>query len=305
MSSDEHLDVALEEYNDKVSRLETEGPVSELLEALINRGTILLMMESTISALSDFDDAIDIIEDEEREGRRIDAGLYIRAHEGRGNLLFDGDQIGMLEDYRKVAARLPELMPGNGYFDVKGIVEMCIDVADDLMNTGKFHDAEPFLHKALDVLEGRIGDWEDNRRADAYSYLGNVYERTGQPQKAIENYGKDIDIDRYLADHHLIDDYRRLVMSLYNRAELRNDAGDSDGYLSDFILAAEYLEITIESGQSDEKELLVGMCQAIASLLVEKGKVADSEKYLIKAMKYGMPDIDRAMSQLGIRKPSE
>ena len=305
MSSDEHLDIALEEYNDKVSRLEAEGPVSELLEALINRGTILLMMESTISALSDFDEAIDIIEDEEREGRRIDAGLYIRAHEGRGNLLFDGDQVGMLEDYRKVAARLPELVPGRGYFDAKGIAEMCIGVADDLLNTGKFHDAEPFLSKTLDVLEGRIGDWEDNRRADAYSYLANVYERTGQPQKAVDVYGRAIDIDRYLADHHLIDDYRRLVMSLYNRAELRSDMGDDEGYLKDFMDATNYLEITIENGQSEERELLVGMCQAIASALVDKGKVPESERYLMKAMKYGMPNVDRAMSQLGIRKPSE
>ena len=93
MSSDEHLDVALEEYNAKVSRLEDEGPVSELLEALINRGTILLMMESTIAALSDFDDAIEIIEDEEDMGNRIDAGLYIRAYERRGNIQFNGDTV--------------------------------------------------------------------------------------------------------------------------------------------------------------------------------------------------------------------
>lgn len=305
MNSDEHLDIALAEYNEKVARLEDDGPIDDLLDALINRGSVLLMMESTISALSDFDEAIEIIEDEEEAGNRIDPAIYIRAHEGRGNILFDGDQTSMVEDYRKVAKRLPELKPGNGYFDVRSITDMCIGVADDLMNIGKFHDAEPFLQKVIDTLGSRMGDWEDNRRADAHSYLGNVYERTGQPDRAIAEYTVAIDIDRYLADRHLIDDYRRLVMTLYNRAELRSDSGDNDGYISDFIVGAEYLEKAIEVGQADEKELLVGMCQAIASDLVDKGRVAEAEKYLLKAMKYGMPDIDRAMAELGIRKPSE
>ena len=303
MSSDEHLDTALAEYNEKVARLEDEGPVSELLEALINRGSILLMMESTIAALSDFDEAIDLIEDEEEAGNRIDAGLYIRAHEGRGNILFDGDQISMLEDYRKAASRLSELRPGHGYFDVRSIVDMCIGVADDLMNTGKYRDAEPFLMKCLDVLEGRIGDWEDNRRADADSYLGGMYENIGQPDKAIASYTKAIDIDIFLSERNLIDDYRRLVTSLYNRAELRNNAGDHEGYISDFMLAAGFLERTIDMGQSDEKELLVGLCQEIASDLMDRGNVPEAEKYLLKAMKHGMPDIDKAMSELGIRKP--
>ncbi len=303
MSSDEHLDEALAEYNAKVARLEDEGPVSDLLMALINRGSVLLMMESTISALSDFDEAIEIIEDEEEAGNRIDAGLYIRAHEGRGNILFDGDQVSMLEDYRKAASRLPELRPGNGYFDVKGIVEMCIGVADDLIEIGKFHDAEPFLDKCIEVLGSRMGDWEDNRRADAYSFLGTVYERTGQPDRAVAAYTRSIDIDRYLAEHHLIDDYRRLVMSLYNRAELREESGDEEGYIDDFILAADFLETTLDVGQSEEKELLVGMCQAIAEYLMDKGRVADAEKYLLRSMRYGVPDMDRAMTELGLKRP--
>ncbi len=304
MSSDDHLDIALAEYNEKVARLEDTGPIDDLLDALINRGSVLLMMDSTISALSDFDDAIDIIEDEEAAGNRVDAGIYIRAYEGRGNILFDGDQTSMVADYRKAASRLPDLKPGDGYFDVKSITEMCIGVADDLMNTGKFHDAEPFLLKVIDVIGSRMGDWEDNRRADAYSYLGNIYERTGRPDRAVAEYSRAIDIDCYLADRHLIDDYRRLIMSLYNRAELRNDSGDHEGYISDFIMSAGYLETAIEAGQADEKELLVGMCQAIASDLVDKGRVAESERYLLKAMKYGMPDMERAMSELGIRRPS-
>ena len=304
MSSDEHLDVALEEYNAKVSRLEDEGPVSELLEALINRGTILLMMESTIAALSDFDDAIEIIEDEEEMGNRIDAGLYIRAYERRGNIQFNGDTVQMVEDYRKAASRLPELGPGNGYYDAKSIADMCICVADDLIETGKFHDAEPFIKKGIEVLGSRMGDWEDNRRADLYMYYGTVAEKTGLPDDALKYYNRSADIDIYLADRNLIDDYGRLVMTLYNRAELRQALGDDEGFLSDFILAHEYLERNIETGRSDEKELMVGMCQAIASALVEQGKIAESEKYLIKAMKYGMPDLDEAMDKIGIKRPS-
>ena len=43
-TSDAHLEEALNEYNNKVNRLETEGPAEDLLEALVNRSTVLMLM---------------------------------------------------------------------------------------------------------------------------------------------------------------------------------------------------------------------------------------------------------------------
>ena len=43
-ASDEHLEQALKEYNDKISALEVNGTDDELLEALVNRSTILMLL---------------------------------------------------------------------------------------------------------------------------------------------------------------------------------------------------------------------------------------------------------------------
>ena len=61
--SDEHLEEALNEYNDKVNRLETEGSADELLEALVNRSTILMLMDSRVSSLDDLEEAMEIMEE--------------------------------------------------------------------------------------------------------------------------------------------------------------------------------------------------------------------------------------------------
>ena len=67
-TSDEHLEEALTEYNDKVNRLETEGSADELLEALVNRSTILMLMDSRVSSLDDLEEAMEIMEEMEEDG---------------------------------------------------------------------------------------------------------------------------------------------------------------------------------------------------------------------------------------------
>ena len=53
-TSDIHLESALDEYNQKVYDLESTGSESEeLLEAYVNRGCVLYMMEYRTSAMDD------------------------------------------------------------------------------------------------------------------------------------------------------------------------------------------------------------------------------------------------------------
>jgi hypothetical protein len=67
-SSDAHLEKALEEYNGTVSELEDGDDLPALLDAYINRGCILSMLDSTVSAISDFDSAIDVIDELKERG---------------------------------------------------------------------------------------------------------------------------------------------------------------------------------------------------------------------------------------------
>ena len=301
MSSDEHLDTALSEYNAKIARLEENGPVSDLLEALINRGTILLMMESSISALSDFDEAIDIIEDEIAAGNDVDTGLYVRAYEGRGRILCMGEPARMSEDYRKIEERLDDLTIHTRYFDLKTIVLTCCGCADDLLEAGLHRQAEPFIRKALDVLGSRMGDWEDNRRADCHALLAEIYENEGRTADAIKEYTAAVDIETYLSDRNLIEDRMHLVSDLTARAEMRSDAGDDDGSIDDMIRASDVLDGMLQTGQCHDDKLFVDLCQTLASALMDKGKVAESERYLLKAVKHGLPNVSRAIDNLGIR----
>ena len=62
-TSDTHLEEALQEYNDKVNALEAEGGTEELLEALVNRSTVLMLMGSYVSSLDDLEEAMDIMDE--------------------------------------------------------------------------------------------------------------------------------------------------------------------------------------------------------------------------------------------------
>ncbi len=301
MSSDEHLDTALSEYNAKIAKLEDSGPVSDLLEALINRGSIFLMMESSISALSDFDEAIDIIEDEILSGNDVDTGLYVRAFEGRGRILCGGEPARMAEDYRRIAERLGDLNIHTRYFDLKSIVQLCCGCADDLIESGLHAQAEPFIHKALDVLGSRMGDWEDNRRSDCHALLGEIYEEAGKVSDAIREYGRAIDIESYLSERNLIEDRMHLVSDLTARADMKSKAGDSSGSISDMVRATDVLEGMLSTGQCHDPKIMVDLCQTIASQYMEQGNVQESERFLLKAVKHGLPNVEDAMNRLGIK----
>ena len=61
-SFDDHLEATLQLCNDRINQLEgSECSDGEMLDALINRGSVLCMMEYYVSALSDFNDAADTI----------------------------------------------------------------------------------------------------------------------------------------------------------------------------------------------------------------------------------------------------
>ena len=302
MSSDDHLEEALREYNERIERLETEGSVSDLLEAYINRGTVFMLMESYISADGDFEDAIDIIEDEEAAGNPVDVGLYIRAYESRGQMNRGSDDLVMLSDYRKIASRLPELDTSTRYFQLKDIVRLCTGCAEDLMDESHWNDALPFVEKGIEIISGKLGVWEDNRRADLYSLRAEIADSTGRPADSEKDYSRSIDIESFLDREGGLEDRYRLVLDYIARGEVRSDAGDDDGALSDHLAACTMLEEMVEDGRSDDRKLLADLCQAIASMYMEKGMLPESQKYLVKGLRYGAPAVDHAIDALGIER---
>ena len=84
LASETHLEEALSEYNDKVNLLEEKGPLEELLEALVNRSTVLMLMDSKVSSLDDLEGAMEIMEEMKGNGTEPDVGTYVKVYENHG-----------------------------------------------------------------------------------------------------------------------------------------------------------------------------------------------------------------------------
>ena len=305
MSSEERLEEALSAYNSKISNLEDAGDSDDLLEAYINRGTVLMMMESYVAAESDFEEAIETILFRERKGIPTDLGLFIRAYENHGQLFCGNGNDIMVADYARIADRLPELKSGTRYFSLKDIVIMCINCAEDLMDEGYHREAMPFLTKASESLSGKNDVWSDNRRMDVEGIIGEALKAAGDLKGALDHYEWAVRIGQYLYDHDEIEDPYLLTLCYMYRGDVKDELGDAKGSLDDHMIACDMLEGSVVNGATGNKQMLVDLCQDIASRLMEQGNIEKSEKYLLKSMRYGLPEMDEAIGALGIKRPDE
>lgn len=299
-SLDIHLEEALSDYNRKVSELEETGPLSELLFAYINRGSVLILMESYVSAITDMDAAVEIIDDMEASGSKVEPGLYVKAFESRGQLLFSSDPEGMADDYRMIVSRLDELDGTTRYYNPDDVATMCLNCAEDLIDTGSEDEALPFLDKAVSLLEGDDDPWCLNRLTEAHNLKAKVLEETGDKESAERYYGEAIDIGSRLYKAGDLEDIMELAMSYVCRGDLREEAERIDEFVSDHVAAADILDMLFDRNELDDVELLVSIHQGIASALMKEGRMKEAEKHLLAAMKMGVDGIEDSLINLGI-----
>ncbi|KUE73647.1 hypothetical protein AUQ37_01725 [Candidatus Methanomethylophilus sp. 1R26] len=187
LNSDEHLERALAEYNDKVSALEDSGPREKLLEALVNRGCVLFMMDSYVSAYGDFDDASDIIAEIEDSGGSVDPGLYVKTHAMKGMTIVEKSVHEAAEEFRLAATRLGQLKPGARHFpDGRAIADFCLDCAQTLIDEDMGADALPFTEKSMSQTVGKDDAWSRNRYMEACSMEADALSGSEDPEKAGE-----------------------------------------------------------------------------------------------------------------------
>lgn len=299
------MEEALNTYNDRIANLERNGDSDELLEAYINRGTVLMMMELYTAAESDFEEAVESILIRERDGIPVDLGLFIRAYENRGQLSCNIDNPRMLADYQRIIGRLPELRSGTRYFTAKDIVVMCINCAEDLLDCRYPDDALPFLDKALETIRGKHDAWAENRFMDACGIKAEALKSLRRFDESIENYDLAIKVGERLQYEGNIEDPYLLTLCYMYRGDVYDALRDDERALKDHIDACGSLEEMVNNGSSDNKEMLVELCQDIASRLMDMGRIEQSERYLLKSMRYGLPEMDDAIGALGIPRPDD
>ncbi len=292
MSSEDRLEEALSAYNTRIANLERLGDSDELLEAYINRGTVLMMMEFYTAAESDFEEAVESIQIRERKGIPVDLGLFIRAYENRGQLSCDVDNARMLEDYRRIIGRLPELRNGTRYFTTKDIVIMCINCAEDLLDCNYAADALPFLDKAAESIRGKHDTWAENRYMDVCGIKAEALKSLRRFDESVVQYDEAIKLGERLLYEGNIDDPYLLTLCYMYRGDVHDALRDDERALRDHIDACNSLEEMVNDGTSNNKKLLSELCQDIASRLMDMGRVEQSETYILKSMRYNLQDVE-------------
>ncbi|MDD2626215.1 MAG: hypothetical protein PHT00_02730 [Candidatus Methanomethylophilus sp.] len=279
---DEHLEQALQEYNDKVNALEPQGTSQELLDAYLNRGSVLSLLESYVSAITDFDDAVALIKVLENSGHPVDAGCFVKAYVSRGELRNDDDTGLMKEDYIAAAARVPELRENSRYYDRKKTVEMCLNVAGDLLDADYPVETAPFLDKALSYLVGNDDNWSRNCYTKACNLTGQAAMDEHNNTRAREEFTETIRVATDLKKAGKLEDELELVYAYVSRGDVEDDMQDTEPYLADRLAAIDLMEDMLKRNALDDTELLANLHGEVAQLYMRKNEMKKAERHLMR-----------------------
>ena len=293
-ASDEHLEQALREYNDKVSELEISGTKEELLEALVNRSTILMLLGSYTSSMTDVEEAIELSE----EMDDIDVGTFVKMYENRGQMLFDENEEMMLSDYTKIISRLDEIHGDVRHYGWKDLIMMCDGCAEDLIDLGFFESSVPFTTKAMELIGSNTDNWSTNRKLETLNLIGQADSGMGLDDNAADAYSESIAYGKRLYEISRIDDPMELVFSYIYRGDIMESKKDVEAMWRDHECALEILEDLNSNNRLGDTDLLVKLHQSLASSMMDSGRIERAEKHLMRAINLGVPGMKDAMDEM-------
>lgn len=299
-TSDEHLERSLEEYNGIIAKLENGDSKEELLDALTYRSTILMLLESFTSSITDAEEALELCDEIEAEGKKVDPGIKIKLHENRGQLCYDTDLNQMASDYREIVKLLGEFGESTKHYQYRETVVMCLDCASDLVDKEMHDAAMPFVQKAEKVISGKEDVWSKNRGVETYNLKGQIFKERKEYDEARGCFEESIAISNTLG--HDLEDEMELAFSHINIGDMSQTKGDIDDMIVQHEKAISILTRMNDKGKLDDVKILVDLHQGVATELMDRGKVDQSEKHLMAAMKLGMPAINETMKNLGLKK---
>ena len=297
--SDEHLEQALEEYNQKIAELESRNcSKEEMLEALVNRSSVLLMLELFTSSMEDSEDAIELADSMEKDGQEIDIGTYIKMYENHGQLLYESDNDAMASDYRKIISKLGQVHGEMRHYDRRGAIMMCIDCAEDLLDVGMDEDSLPFLHKSLELIGGDLDKWSRNRRVHILNLMAEAENSLGLKDGALIHLDECIRYASELMLSSTLDDVNELVNAYVLKGDILESKDDPEGMWDAHEAASDILEKLYVENRLDDVQLLINLHQGIATSMMNSGKIELAEKHLMRSINLGIPGMKEAMREL-------
>ncbi|MDR3074880.1 MAG: hypothetical protein LBU30_02430 [Candidatus Methanoplasma sp.] len=301
-SFDEHLEAILEDCNNRVNLLEeTGGSKEEFLDALVNRGSVLSMMEYYTSAISDLCDAIEMIREMEREGVTADAGIYIRAFILKGELCRTEDPDQMAEDYATASMRLSEIGENSRYYDRKRIINKCLDCCEDLIDTEHPGETHPFIEKLYVMLTGHDDDWSRNRYVELLNLNAQAMYDMDMDDQALELYSDAIDAGYSLIEKGSLEDPMSLIFPFVSRGDIEQEKGLLDQYFADRKTAISLLEELMSMNKLNDIQLLVRLHQDVANAYLTINKVKEAEEHLMREVMLNMDGAEEYIKEYADR----
>ena len=286
-ASETHLERALEEYNDKVNRLESDGPSIELLEALINRGSVLFLLEYYTSAREDIESAIELMDVLESEGKNINEGSFVKAHCTLAQIrLYQGEDPS--SEYRIASTRLASLNEESNHFDFRSIMNLCLDASEDLLDYKDNETADRYIDKGLSLIGSKKDPWSMNRNAELLSIKAETYMRRNENEYALPLYNVAISICTELYNKQELEDLSVLVCALISKTDCERELMMTEDYLRDMTIAADYLEKMYSENNLPRPDLLVELHEGISRQLMSKGNIQEAEKHLMRVLQIGI-----------------
>jgi len=290
-SFDEHLEALLQDCNNRINQLEESGySDEEMLDALINRASVLSMMEFYTSALSDINDAVDIIIMMEESGRTVDPGCFVRVFVSRGEL--SGDKDCMAEDYAIASSRLQEVGVNTKYFDRKKIVRICLDCSEDLIDCGHPEGTAVFVDKLYEMLVGRDDNWSRNRYLEMLNISAESMNEMNMEDEALEYFSEAIAVGYSLFEKDSLDELMSLIFALVLRGDIEQKKGLLDQYFLDRRAAISLLEEMLSMNKLDDISLLIRLHQDVANAYLTLDMVKEAEEHLMKEVMLNMDGTD-------------
>ena len=280
----------MEEYNAKIDEYDRTGTYEQRLEAYLVRGMILSMLESYVSALTDFDEAVELIEIMETVGEKVDVGTYIKTYVSRGEIQNTDGAFGMAEDYAKASERLDKLKPTSRHFDHKGIIKMCISCSEDLLDNGYPEDVRPFFHKAEMMLFDKNDAWSRNRYIEALNLMGQSEQDLDRHYESMEHLDRSITLSQELMKEEALEDEMAFIFALILRGDSNIKEMEFETALRDYEASISILEVMMAYHRPEIKELLIQTHKEVSELLISMGDAEEAEKHMLRALELNVTD---------------
>ncbi len=298
-SSESYLEKALADFNDKVNALEAQGDERGLVDAYLNRGCVLAMMDSIFSAIDDFQEAIDLMKKLDAAGTVFDPGYYIKAYVSRGELQSEETMKDMLDDYRVAASKLAEAGDGCKFYGTRDLVKTCIDCAGDLVDNDFCEDARPFIDKGLSLVVGKSDAYSRNRYVELNNLAGQSYMEGETGETAVRYFREAVRVGRELAKSGELESEMDLVLAYVYKGDVEDALGWTEDLLDDRESAIDLLETLKYENRLDDEELLSNLHGETAQVYMKQGRIKDAEKHLMKQVSYNLSGSTEYLNENG------